>query len=84
MKLDLHARRAGEDALIHRTDLRPAALDAAERIIHGDVWGILPVLGHQSQIAAIEGTVELHQRLLGFAERDRVLAAGDRHFDRLL
>ncbi len=45
VELDEETAVAPEEPLVHRADGRPAARDAAQRIVHHRVIGRLPVLG---------------------------------------
>ena len=59
VKLDGDGGGAREEAFVNTADFGPAALDAAERIVHGDVVGRAPVFAHEDDVAGVEGAIEL-------------------------
>ncbi len=61
VKFHLHPCAAVKDALVHRSNLGPAAIDATQGIAHRGVGRVVPVLLHESQVAIVEGAVELGQ-----------------------
>ena len=64
-ELDVDLCRTREEALVDRTDRVPAALDATEWVVHGNVLGRGPVRCHKRHIPAVEGTVELNESQIG-------------------
>src|SRR5258706_2241176 len=77
VELDPQPRRAAKDPLVHRADLVPAALDPAERIVHRRVARLLPVLGHEREVARVQRAVELGERLPGLPDVPEIFPSRD-------
>lgn len=61
VELDGDAGLAGEESFVDAADFRPAALDAAEGIVHGDVVGRRPVLAHEYEVSGVKGAIKLRE-----------------------
>jgi len=61
VELNGEASLASEEPFVDAADFRPAALDAAEGVVHGDVVGRGPVLAHEDKVAGVEGAIELRE-----------------------
>ena len=77
VELEGDARGTIEEPLVDATDFGPAALGAAERIVHGNVVEGRPVLAHEQDVAAIESAIELGKRMTGMGEIAKIFKTGD-------
>ena len=77
VELDGDLGLAGEESLVDAADFWPAALDAAEGIVHGDVVGRRPVLAHEDEIAGVESAIELRERVPRMGEVAEIFVAGN-------
>jgi len=68
---------AGKEALIDAADFGPAALDATQRIIHGDVVGGTPIFLHERDVAVVEGAIELSEGVARVGEVAQIFLTGD-------
>src|ERR1700687_3110579 len=62
-KLNMNVRRTLEYPLIHFVGLIRATSNSSERVINRDFIGVSEIFVHHLQIASIERSVELRQRL---------------------
>src|SRR5215469_16055311 len=72
-----NAYGAIKNLFVHATDFGPAALNAADRIVHRSVVEGRPVLPHQHDVARIECAIELRERVTGMGEIAEILESGD-------
>ena len=77
--VELHgdACGAGEKMFIDAADFRPAAFDAADRIIHGNFFKGRPVLSHENDVASIECTIKLRKSMTRMSEITEIFVTGD-------
>jgi hypothetical protein len=77
VKLDGGAGWAGEKSLVNTANLWPAALDAAEGIVHGNFVGWGPILAHEDKVASVKGTIKLSESVTRMGEIAEIFVAGD-------
>jgi hypothetical protein len=77
VKLDGDVGWAREKALVNTANLRPATLDAAERVVHGTLVGWGPILAHEDEVAGVKGTIKLSESVTRMGEIAEIFVAGN-------
>jgi len=77
MEFDREARRSIEQPLVHAANFGPAALDAADRIVHGDVVEGRPILPHEHDVAGVKCAIKLRECVARVGEIAKIFEAGD-------
>jgi hypothetical protein len=59
VELNVYFCWSAEDAFIHSPDFIPSSRDPAQRVVHGDIKGLLPVTLHPHHVTRVECPVKL-------------------------
>jgi hypothetical protein len=77
VEFDSNTGGAGEESVVDTTDFRPAAFQAAERRVDGDVLGGRPVVAHEDDVSSVESSIKLYESVTRMSEITKVFITGD-------